>query len=512
MKNSFMNKSLSFLLLITAVTFLASCTNFKEFEGLEVGNYEGEFAVPLFQSSISFEQLLEDVNEGTELIVEEDGAMRLYYLNDPKIRRTEDIFEIIPIFGAALEDTINNIPLGLPEEVDIQRMIFSDGNIGFSFKSFHEDDLSVVFTLPQVSRNGQTFQRTFNVDYEGTLPVEKTGVFSLKTWELMPGGTDSLIIRYEAIRSSNGERDTLTEVQMGVVNLEFSYAEGFLGTETYDVDSATIDMDFFETWASTDVFFEDPKVIVLVENSFGFPVRSDTRKLFAETYDGQILQFENEGVTNGINFEYPGFDEIGETKMTTYVLDKDNSNIRDIVAAGPRFIEYVIDAITNPEEDPSQIGFLTDSSFFQVQVAVDIPIWGSVKNYGAQDTFDISFESFNNIKEVEFKIVAENEIPLEAELQMFFVDAEGTVLDSMFVDPSIVIPGAPVDDKGLVTGEVEEVTFTTFDAARFERIRAATGIIAETSFSTWQMGGPSVRLNAKQTLELRVGMKATYQE
>lgn len=505
------NLPIPFFLLLTAALVLPSCTNFKEFEGLEVGNYEGEFAVPLFQSSISFEQLLEDVNEGTELIVEEDGSMRLYYLNDPKIRRTEDIFEIIPIFGAVLEDTVSRIPFELPEGVDIQLMTFNEGNIGFSFQSFHEDDLDVTFSLPQLTRNGQIFERSFTVDYEGTLPVEKTGVFSLKNWDLMPED-DSLTIRYEAIRAGNGQRDTLTQVQMGVVNLEFSYAEGFLGTETYDVDSAVIDMDFFETWANTDVFFEDPKVIVLVENSFGFPVRSDTRKLFAETYDGQILQFENEGVANGIDFDYPTFDEIGETKMTTYVLDKDNSNIQDIVAAGPRFIEYVIDAITNPEEDPSQIGFLTDSSFFRVQVAVDIPIWGSVTNYGAQDTFDVSFESFYNIREIEFKVVAENEIPLEAEMQMYFVNAEGAILDSMFTSPTILIPGAPVDDKGLVTAQVEEINYITFDAPRFERIRNASGIIAHTLFSTYNMGGPSVRLNANQSLDLRVGMKAVYQE
>ncbi len=505
------NKTLNLFLFLLFLTSFTACVNFNDFEGLEVGDYEGEFAVPLFQSAVSFQQLLNDLSKGSDVLIEPDGSMLISYFQEPQIRRTEDIFAIIPIFGALLTDTTNTIPFELPEEMDIQIMTFDKGDIAFNFKSFHEDDLTVTFILPQLSRNGQVFKRTFSVDYTGTLPVEKTGVFSLTNQSFMPEN-DSLIIQYVATHNATGVRDTLSNVQMGVVNLEFSYADGFLGTASYDVDSASITLDFFNTLSNSSIYLDDPRIIIRALNSFGFPVRSDTRKLVAVTSNGTTIPIENEAVVTGINFNFPTFDEIGETKITTYVLNKNNSNLLDVIAARPAYIEYVIDVVTNPDDVPLQTGFLTDSSIFSAQIGVEIPIVGSVTDYLARDTFEVSFESFNNIKEMEFKVIAENEIPLTAALQIYFTDKEGNVLDSLFSDFSTFIEAAQVDNDGNPMAPAISTTLIPVNADKFLQIKNAGHLITSTRFSTRNEEEGPVRFNALQSLRIRSGIKAVYQE
>lgn len=510
MKNDSLQQPIAALLSLI-VLLLPGCVNFNDFEGLEVGDYEGTFAVPLFQSQVSFQDLLNEVNNSTYITVEPDGAMVLSYFNDPQIRRTQDIFAIIPVFGALLKDTINTIPFELPEEMDIAVMTFDQGDIAFNFKSFHEEDLTVSFILPQLSRNGQVFQRTFSVDYAGTVPVEKTGVFSLVKQNFKPEN-DSLIIRYVATRNSNGQRDTLTDVQMGVVNLEFSYADGFLGTETYPVDSGRIEMDFFQDLPETGISFDDPRIVVKAQNSFGFPVRSNTRKMTAVTADGTMIPLENEAVTNGINFNYPSFEEIGKIKYTEYILDKSNSNILDLIKARPQSIEYIIDVITNPDDAPLQTGYMTDSSIFSAQLGIEIPLKGTLTNYLGQDTFPVSFQSFKNIREMEFKVIAENEIPLQAILQCYFLDEQLTLLDSLSTDQKILLEAASVDEAGQVKSPKHTTAFLTISASQFDRLKTARALVTKTRFTSTKDGVLPVQFNAFQSLKLKAGVKAIYQQ
>ncbi len=507
-----MKKTKNLLFLGIALVFVISCNQISEFEGIEVGNYNGELAAPLFQSTISLQELLEEIDENTSLLLEPDGKMRLNYRGDVATIVAEDVFEIPPIAGTIIDDTLSKIPFEFDGDIEITYMYFNDGQMVFSFESFHVYDLDVNIKMPQLTKNGEIFQKNISVDYEGSVPVSKLSIFSLRDYELLPS-EDSITVIYEAIRASNGQRDTLSNFTAGVLNLKFTYAEGFLGNEIYEVDAGTINLDFFDTWTDSDVFFEDPTISLLVENSFGFPVRSLIEELSIVTIDGTEFPLESAFLEDGIDFDYPALNEAGSSKFTRFDFNKENSNIREAVAAGPSSVTYDIKAETNADISSSTIGFMTDTSFFKVQVEVDLPIWGSVENFGAQDTFDIDFQSFDDLSEVEFKIVADNEIPLEASLQMYFVDTLGIRIDSLFPGPTMIVNSAPIDEAGNATGMTTTTTFAPIPEERFTLIKAGTDLmLAQVIFSTIEQGQQSVWLEAAQSLNLRVGLKGRYKE
>ena len=71
-----------------------------------------------------------------------------------------------------------------------------------------------------------------------------------------------------------------------------------------------------------------------------------------------------------------------------------NSNIDVVLGSGPIAIDYDVNADTNPEEDPSIRGFITDSSYYKVQVDVELPMYGNAIDFFTTDTFPINLGDF----------------------------------------------------------------------------------------------------------------------
>ena len=127
-------------------------------------------------------------------------------------------------------------------------------------------------------------------------------------------------------------------------NFKASYLEGYLGQEPYDLPRDTIIIDFFDRWIDGTVTFANPSINVEVENSFGLPVRSVFNVMEIWNQDGSVLPVQSDILNTGVDFNYPALDEVGESKFTSFSLNKDNSNIVDIFSNRPIAVDYDLDA------------------------------------------------------------------------------------------------------------------------------------------------------------------------
>ena len=133
---------------------------------------------------------------------------------------------------------------------------------------------------------------------------------------------------------------------------------------------------------------------------------------------------------------------------------------------------------------------------------------GRASGFGIDDEFEIDLSDYGEIIEAEFKLIADNETPLNIDGQAYFVDKNGAVLDSLFDNgTSTIVKGAPVDMDGRVTETSTEISFATFSAARFDGIRSAQKVLIKTLFSTSNNGEQPVRAEAGQEAEIRMGLK-----
>ena len=514
-----MNRVFKPFLYLSALLVLLSvgCRDLKNFEDFNVTNVDAEFGIPLFTTGFAMRDLLENFDDQASISFGDDGIIVLRYKGDPIVRTSDELFQVLDIIDGIpipLQDTFTALPFQAPNGVEIDSAFLKTGGIQFGFSSDHEEDVKVTLIFPTLTKDGVPFEHTISGAYFGTTPVigALLDPIDLAGYEL---GTinDSVYVRYRAERQS-GIIDTVATVFALFSDLTATYVEGYLGDDVYELDRDTLEIDLLETLNMSEVQFVDPRIHITVDNSFGFPARSQTEILDIFTIDNEIKQLESPLIDNGIDFNFPNFNEVGEFKTTKVTFDKSNSNIVSVLNASPVAVDYKINVLTNPDMLTEIRGYLTCTSEMRAQLEVELPIYGTIRDFAAFDTlrvdtfdFNIDLSQYGEPDYAEFKLVSESSVPLDIDLQLYFATELGIIIDSLYESPEIIIKAAPVDEEGFVTGPIRKETFSKMDYARFEKLTSAKMLLMKSSFSTLNMGETNVRLLGNQQVDIGMGLK-----
>ena len=507
----------TYLLLMLIVSSLA-CSKLSNLEDWEVSNYQPEIAFPLVNSSTTLQEILESVEDLSDIVVDPDGRIRFRYIGDILTRTSDDIFGTL---SSALPPLIPDLskkmplPFNLPNGVKIDRVDLKKGNFVYYIENPNLEAIKVQVTFPQMLKAGQPY--TFSVDIpaysgSGARPSASNQLTpaSIAGYSLIPKN-DTVYIEYNAVTPS-GASVNAGLFLVRITDLQFSYAEGFFGSLLYEGGRDTIGIDFFQNYIKGNIYFADPRVSFFLENSFGIPSRSIVRDFKVFTVDNRALNVESVFLRNGIDFPYPTINEVGQVKRDTFTFTTTNSNLDVVFGSGPIAVAYDVDAFTNPFGDTGLKGFITDKSFYRVQVQVELPLYGRVSNFLAEDVYDVDFSQYKNVKQLEFKVVADNELPLDIAIQGYFLSGSGQVLDSLLKPVEQIIPGAQTNAQGISTTPSSKTTLAGFDEIRFARIRTAKQLRLQASISTENSNpGKSVRVLAQQKVNIKVGAKVIIQ-
>jgi hypothetical protein len=500
------------LVLLTWIGLAPGCQKIDNFQGAEVVSGPAEFAIPLVKATTTMQDLLENFDDYTFIEITPDGVIHLRYKGDVLIQEAADFFKdardsIPPIIP--LEDTLFALPFSSPQQLEVDYAVYKTGQVKFACQSDYEGTIDFTLSILQASKDGVIAQ----VHEQFTSPPPLGGYFAstafvdVAGYDLIPEN-DTVYLRYEAITDA-GDRIKLPQAFLINENVDFGYIEGYLGNFKHNGKQDTIEIEFFENWIQGDVFFEQPNIYIHVENSFGVPTRSDIKLFDVLTADNARLPLQSDFITGGgIDFVYPPLSEVGTVKTMTFTFNETNSNIKDVLGSRPIAIDYDVDALMNPDTLTGLRGFITDSSYYKIQVEVDLPLHGRASGFGIVDTFDVNFDGYGSVSEVEIKMVADNGMPLEIDAQIYFMDENGAVLDSLFEGGRTEIVGsADVGTDGIVTNPATRITFAKLPGARFDNVRNAKKLAMHAFFSTFNGGQQSVKAFADQQVEIRMGMK-----
>ncbi len=502
-------------LLIPLVFILQGCSKFDEFGNASL-EFDAEYAVPLFTADISIDDILGEVDSLTSFELDEDGLVHLIYRGDFTQRSSTDIFASIPLIPVTVSDTFYSFPYDPPNDIVLNHVIMKEGTIAYTCQSTLMEDVMVEIELPEVTDpiTGETYKENTVLTYTGGANTTATGVMDLTGWKLTPDN-GNINIRYTAIDQS-GNRIYLNNVFMLFQNFKASYLEGYLGQEIYDLPRDTIFVNFFDRWIGGGIVFENPVIHMDVENSFGLPVRSLANILDVWTLDGSILPIQGDPIADGLDFAYPSLEEVGESKFSNFVLDKNNSNIIDVFSQKPIALDYDFDALGNPDGDQNIIGFATDSSFFSVHVFIDLPVHGTANMFTVLTDIEIDADLEEDYEHADYailKFLSDNKIPMDLGLQLYFKDIDGFLIDSLFDVPlSQILPekkfidAAGIDANGYsvspTTNNLEiEVPREKFNAFKQTKI---LGLVTVFDNETDEV----IRLTNTDKVSIKVGIKA----
>lgn len=458
-----------------------------------------EWALPLIDTRKSFGDIINGFDPKAYVQIGTDGTVILRYKGNYTTQSSLDIFANFRNVSFPILDSTMTVPFSLPSGVHIDYVDVKTGTLRWGIAPAPEP-LNVTISIPQLTKNGVAFRKNFNHNGITLDTIEMAG------WRLA-AVNDSIYIYTTARKISNGQSFNL---QGGggyqIQNFEFAYAKGYFGQSIFDGPQDSIAIDFFEKWQNGSVYFDSPRMIITLDNSFGVPVRSIMRQGEVVTLDGRRLPLQSP-LTVGVDINYPKINEVGQSKRTVVIFDKTNSNIADIMSSNPVAIQYDIDGLTNPDSNRSIIGFMTDSSKFELQVEVEVPMIGTAKNFELNDTFAINLSQATDVTQAEFKIITDNGMPIDIALQGYFATSNGAIIDSMYAAKSPILRGALVNSLGLPTAVTTTENFITIAADKLKKVRGATKLIIRYSFSTTNNGTVPVKLTSTQDVRVRIGVK-----
>jgi len=463
---------LGFLVLLGTM----SCSDLNTGNGLDIGDQEYDLAVPLINTKISVKRLSDVSKSNTSIKIAPDGKATVLY-NGEVIRRTVSaIFPPFPgLIPYEITDSVSSVVLQFNQPYQLKKATFQDTKIRFFASTDETEDVDVEMRILELSKDGKQFVTNFKLKYQGTSPTNVLTDEILIDGYTLISNSNTLTFSYKAITKS-GKRIKFKRAQMSFDVIKFSYLDGYLGFHRFAVDGSVIDVGLFNNWLSGSFDFSDPKITISVDNAFGLPVRSRVNKMDLTSINGKAVSLQSPFVNTGIDFAYPSFSEIGQIKKTNFVFDKNNSNIREVFNEKTKSIAYDIDALVNPDQDTSIRGFIDGSAFFVVNVAVEVPLLGSINQVVIADTLDLDLKDVNEIISAQFKALISNDFPAQVDVQGYFLDENGKNLEQLFDNAGITLRPAALGANDRAIPGIQEVFNITYDEQRFAKIKAAKKI------------------------------------
>ncbi|THH37884.1 hypothetical protein [Neolewinella litorea] len=487
-----------------------------DFTNLEAMEQHAEYALPLIDSRVDLRGLVGKVDERFELTVDPDGLFRFIYSDTVPSVTSEPVFAAIRSVARGIPLQITKrrqeIDFPLPNDASLDVLRLKAGQLAYSLPNPYPQAVNVRLTLPDISVGGKP------VTVSGQLPAYTgTGAppalsnadapLDLAGYELaFPDETFTIEYTIDALDGTplDPGRGTIAVLS----NLDFSYLKGYFGRTPYPGVDDQLEINFFENYLSGEVTFEDPRILVRVRNSVGVPARAVVEELNVVTVDGRVIPVEGEIVDEGFSFAFPR--EPGQNSYTTYVIDKSNSNLLELLDAKPVALNYKISALINPNADPSTKGFLADTSSYSATVTAELPLYGSAANFQVADTFAVNLgEQYGEVTAATLRVTTDSEWPLDLEVRGTFTDAQGNPLLDLTDGQLLIVRANSVDASGNPTGSVQAAHDITFSGDRLALLRQASHLVLNASFATLEGGTRPVRITNQQELRVRIGARLT---
>lgn len=523
------------LCLASCLVALHGCTpeEFKT-DSVRMDEINPEYAIPLVSDDLS----LDDLIKGSNSFIKKqgDGFLSLVYRGQ-FLSPTGEESVTIPDQDfnqtfALTSGQANALTNGQSQTISFQ------ANKSFALGSREIDSLwlkagSFVASISSEIRTGGNLKITFedarnstsvlslNVPFTfgGSTPVLATNAKTLDGYKWnMSNGTpayNNVNLKFELTLNPTTEPVAAGDqmnIDMGFKGIKFYRFYGYIGQVNLSSGGDTVDLSIFDKASGGQFTIEDPKVKIVCGNSFGVPVKAGFNKIAGYTSGTGGFETNITGFPDPLPINVPNASQIGQMLYDSATIDKNVSNIKTVINQKPKQTIFNCYVNLNPN-GKQQRNFITDYSRIKFTLEVEMPLYGTARNFVLEDTSEIKIKMPEEelIEKMTMRFTALNGYPIDLATQVYLIDSLGETFDSLFIDKSYkFMAAASVGTDGKVTSPTKKTTDIVFELARAKRLSRLKNIKFRAEMGTTNDGVnyPSVKIYSNYVLGLKIGIMA----
>jgi hypothetical protein len=510
-----------YLLLILLFFIINSCLK-EDFNvsKIDVKNYTPGLAFPLINANLDLNDIAAIDSSGWNLREDATKFMTLFYdksasfeadsflkISSQQLLRNE-VFNVdnsLPVGDSTFDSYASFLDFTSSDNDIFDLMLIKKGTITVKINSDLNMRGTMVFRLPDVTKAGNMLTRKFNYwGHDTVLNIDLDGY--LITFSHI-GNLNRLSTEYDVTAYNDGLPNFspyFVNFDIKLENIKFSYVYGYFSSRNFDfIDQLKLSL--FAGIESGDSYFENPKLHLDFTNSVGIPVNLNIQTLIAHSGLKAPYDINITGLPNPISIASPP--SPGTFVKVNYLLDKSNSNIKDAINIVPSAFKYDVKGVTAP--DAVHQNFIFDTSKIKLDVEVEIPLYGRIKDYYLTDTFPFTLDNMDLFESLTFNLLLANGFPMESSVQLYFLDENNNMLDSLFVLPRDNVRSALVDiTTGKVTKAVSHLYTVVFDRKRLDKIINCKKMKVRASLNTSLLGQYSVKIYSNYAIDIKLSALA----
>lgn len=511
------------LLLGTQACFNEKDLDFDRIAGIKASP---SIAIPLVHGTLAIEDLLSG-EESEYIHYDEEQLVHILYSDTLYSSSIRDFFllpqlQLNKYYSAYLSrpgtqeeyvimEDRQELDLGF-SEARFDEINLNNGILSLAASSNVDTDVHLQLSFPTLKKDGEP------LDISLTLPGGSTATQNLEldlrnyVADFTDYGTGHNVLPVDIKATvSTQNSTTLTnmanyvQLLLNVQKLDFSLLKGYLGQPEVQLPTSQIPLTIFRNiFSKADFNIKAPALSFDLLNSCGLPVQVQTDVLQVGTENGEYLDLQL-SPGNPFNINYPRqYHESAATRLEI-------TNAAEAFALAPDFVDYRLRGRLNTGAT-EEVNFLTSDSKLGVILHADVPLWGSLKGLTLTDTLNFPIQAEDaQVQEATIRTYAMNELPLGADLQVYFLDEQEQVLDSLFdSSTSQFIQASQVNAQGDLSSPGELSQDIIISSTRFERIlRARKIVIKGLLYTSRDSDGsqPDVKIKANQRLNVNLGVK-----
>lgn len=527
-----MKKKLLLPLLLIVFAVFTSC--FKEdFKNIHLPDYEPTIAFPIGSAKLTLSDILDRAGELDFLHQGEDGSLTVYHRSTLLSEYAGDLITFDrqeSDFTASIIFPVN-LPVGdslvisylysqkfsnsYDDVVDSIR--FRNGNFTIDVESMMDRDAMLIITSPFITRNNIPFRRVIPLTYTGTLPVISSVYIDLDGYSFIfdhAGNQNNLNFYLDVHIYGDNNPDPGPfdiSIKFAQDSLKYRALFGLIKTRSMAILNDAINIELFKNGLGGNFRINDPRIGIFFRNSFGIPISIEVNPLKGLSDVNPPYEVNLTGLPVPFMLNSPDLTQVGQKVNSSIILNKDNSNLADFINLLPQRVEYGVEGIINPTGSVPG-NFVLDTSNFEVEVEIEIPLEGYANGFTIQDTIEFDFEEDLDMFEwILFRVNAESTFPVEAAIQVTFLDSLYNPVDSLFDSYTVIVPGAlpgpPPDYRSLTPA------FRTYDIkATAEKLRKLNDdvryLFLTGRINTSGGGNQVVKIYSDNYLKMTVGIQS----